>query len=415
MPIEVPENVQQWFDAQNMEVRLFPEQAVKKFKSLSRLYDFIEKEKQFWEPIDKQIHQIFHRALSQINSALSSHSNEAQFQPHLRSAISELTTFSRQNNQCIVFSKTKLAKELKTISEKYGQDGYRAFFDAILFDRLTRHFGNRPKEEFFGLIDAYVYHRLNDRLIEQVADSESSLSEIQSQFNSFFDVCEKGQVGRQVVFQGLAKDWKARKQSSEDEFKAQAAGFDASNSNQMAAQQKQFDDNEALWKQRITELEDLYQSKLMLEAPVEYWTQMEVKYREAGNRFAGATAVALVAMVAALSTVLYKWPPTWLQSETWDWNTLKGSFLLLTIASLAIYVVRFLAKFALSSYHLARDAEERKQLTYVYLSLLQKNAVSEEQQQIILQALFSRADTGLLKGDHGPTMPSVLSSLVDRG
>lgn len=57
---------------------------------------------------------------------------------------------------------------------------------------------------------------------------------------------------------------------------------------------------------------------------------------------------------------------------------------MLTITSLALYIVHFLAKFSVSSYHLARDAEERKQLTYVYLSLLEKGAVSTEQQEIVL-------------------------------
>lgn len=117
-------------------------------------------------------------------------------------------------------------------------------------------------------------------------------------------------------------------------------------------------------------------------------------------------SLSLTVMVYLLGTVLYKWPPAWLEAGKWDLNTLKGSFLLLVIISLALYVVHFLAKFAISSYHLARDAEERRQLTYIFLSLRQKDAVSPEQQDIILNALFSRADTGLLKGDHGPAMPA---------
>ena len=53
----------------------------------------------------------------------------------------------------------------------------------------------------------------------------------------------------------------------------------------------------------------------------------------------------------------------------------------------------------------ASDAQERHQLTYQYLSLLQANAIEEKDREIILQSLFSRADTGLLKGDSSPTMP----------
>lgn len=58
-----------------------------------------------------------------------------------------------------------------------------------------------------------------------------------------------------------------------------------------------------------------------------------------------------------------------------------------------------------SSYHLARDAEERHTLTYFYLALLKDSAAKEEDKNLILQALFSRVETGLLKDDSGPTMP----------
>ena len=66
-----------------------------------------------------------------------------------------------------------------------------------------------------------------------------------------------------------------------------------------------------------------------------------------------------------------------------------------------------------SNFHLARDAEEREKLTYLYISLLSKGEVSEEERKIVFQALFSRSDTGLLKEDSSPTMPGV-SSYIDK-
>ena len=59
-----------------------------------------------------------------------------------------------------------------------------------------------------------------------------------------------------------------------------------------------------------------------------------------------------------------------------------------------------------SSFHLARDCEERHTLTYFYLSLLKDSNVDENERQLIMQSLFSRAETGLLKDDSSPTMPS---------
>ena len=58
-----------------------------------------------------------------------------------------------------------------------------------------------------------------------------------------------------------------------------------------------------------------------------------------------------------------------------------------------------------SSYHLARDAEERHTLTFFYLALIKDTEVNEEDRKMILQSLFSRTDTGLLKEDSSPTLP----------
>lgn len=59
-----------------------------------------------------------------------------------------------------------------------------------------------------------------------------------------------------------------------------------------------------------------------------------------------------------------------------------------------------------SSLHLARDSEERHTLTYFYLALLNETTITEDDRKLILQSLFSRSDTGLLKEDSGPTMPT---------
>ena len=67
-----------------------------------------------------------------------------------------------------------------------------------------------------------------------------------------------------------------------------------------------------------------------------------------------------------------------------------------------------------SSYHLARDAEERHTLTFFYLALLKDSAVDDEDKKLIMQSLFSRTDTGLLKEDSGPTMPNDISKFIGK-
>ncbi|RHX84693.1 hypothetical protein DLM75_21985 [Leptospira stimsonii] len=65
----------------------------------------------------------------------------------------------------------------------------------------------------------------------------------------------------------------------------------------------------------------------------------------------------------------------------------------------------------LSNYHLSVDAKERFQLSHVYLSMLKEEALHKEDRNLVLQARFGRADSGLLQGDSSPTLPVDLSIL----
>src|SRR5690606_11581508 len=92
---------------------------------------------------------------------------------------------------------------------------------------------------------------------------------------------------------------------------------------------------------------------------------------------------------------------------------IRWSIVFVIFISIYFIIARALLKFMFSNYHLARDAEERENLTYLYLSMIEKGAIDKEERKIILQSLFSRADTGLLKEDSAPTMPNI-SSLITK-
>lgn len=50
-----------------------------------------------------------------------------------------------------------------------------------------------------------------------------------------------------------------------------------------------------------------------------------------------------------------------------------------------------------SNFLSARHVEEKEKLTYLYLSMIERGALDEQERKIILQSLLSRSDTGLLK------------------
>lgn len=84
-----------------------------------------------------------------------------------------------------------------------------------------------------------------------------------------------------------------------------------------------------------------------------------------------------------------------------------------TLISFLAYLIKTFNKLSFSTYHLVRDAEERKQLVYVYLALKQDKALKDEERILILQSIFSRADSGLLKEDSSPSMPGT-NGIMDR-
>ena len=159
-------------------------------------------------------------------------------------------------------------------------------------------------------------------------------------------------------------------------------------------------------------LENLYGEKLKLSEPAEYWEKIDKEYNAKGTRWLIASAILSVIIIAGLITFLVFVPTIF--SEDYHWfDNLKNSAIVTVIASIAIYMLRLTVKMAMSSFHLARDAKERNNLSYFYLALIEKDAVSDKERALVLNSLFSRSDTGLLKGESSPSMPSNIADLVD--
>lgn len=163
---------------------------------------------------------------------------------------------------------------------------------------------------------------------------------------------------------------------------------------------------------RCADLEKLYQEKLRLEAPAEYWKELDRQYNRAGWIWFIFSVLFTAGIVTGLVLVLKYLPNLFSEDSHWI-EIFKNSAIITVMTSIAVYLLRLFVKMAVSSFHLSRDAKERNKLTYFYLALIEKKAVTEKERAIILNSLFSRADTGLLKGDSSPTMSGNVAELVD--
>ena len=163
--------------------------------------------------------------------------------------------------------------------------------------------------------------------------------------------------------------------------------------------------------QRLKELETLYEEKLKLQAPAQYWDKMESDYNNSGGIWLICSGILSFIMVTVLICMFKSLPNELIGGENLMY-LFKSSAIITITTSVGVYLLRLMVKMATSSFHLARDAKERSKLSYFYLALIENKAVTEKERAIVLNALFSRADTGLLKGDSTPVMSGNVTDLV---
>ena len=150
-------------------------------------------------------------------------------------------------------------------------------------------------------------------------------------------------------------------------------------------------------------LEQIYEEKLRLEKPAEYWKKASQKFESQGRKWVRYLIGFLVAGIISFAVFFRYWLMG--QEIPVELDTVQGIVIFSTMLALFAFLVRILSRLAFSAFHLMRDAEEREQLTYLYLSLTKEKTIDQKSRNLILQALFSRSETGLLSGESGPSMP----------
>ena len=160
----------------------------------------------------------------------------------------------------------------------------------------------------------------------------------------------------------------------------------------------------------LNDLKKKYEEDLRYSPSVKYWQDVGKRYEDQGKRWAGGLIATLVAGLICF-TILFD---TWLEGRAIgvQLDTVQGVILFGTVLAIFAFLVRTLSRLTFSAYHLMRDAGERELLTNLYLSLINDNKIDESSRDIILQALFSRTETGLLTGDSSPTMPNLSADAI---
>lgn len=139
-------------------------------------------------------------------------------------------------------------------------------------------------------------------------------------------------------------------------------------------------------------------AEIALKGPVTYWQDKKKDHIVKSRWFGGCTVCAFVIVGAAIITAIGCFAP----DLTLDKIKLRHIGLLAVSATIGVWFIRVLVRNYLSHVHLLHDAAERVAMMETYLALLEEGNLEDKHQNLILQALFRPASTGIVKDDAAP-------------
>jgi len=163
---------------------------------------------------------------------------------------------------------------------------------------------------------------------------------------------------------------------------------------------------------QLSDLENTYNQKLALKAPITYWKR-RARIHADSARDSGLAAF-FVAVVLGWCVVYFGYDLIvtleGTQPKLWQLTSLGIAI------GLVVWVIRIFVRVYLSNYHMMMDTRERVTMLNTYLALLKEGeGLKESDRNIILQIVFRPTHFGLIK-DEGtpPGMLDLLSKLVSK-
>lgn len=381
------------------------------FTGFINVYKFLKEQKDKWGAVKKgklnqnfsQSKAFFDNATSQFISIVNNIKNKSLNKGNLVQVLRNIKTTLTPNNQVFVFDAPEI-DFLFGLQDKYPNSVTSAF-QYITSGAVTLN----TRDNAQGVFLAYEFqnkdisHIFNRREIEK-----KSLLELRRKVDKTADEYENVLTDH---IKKTTEDYKGYK-TSLDDFQQRS---EESLSQWMITHKGEFETfhNESV--DKISALENQYAELLKLKEPITYWKDRATELRKTGYITFFAVSICSLILAYLVYKLLWHSPEGLLESVFGgdSLTAIRWSIIFIIFISVFFIIIRALMKFMFSNFHLARDAEEREKLTYLYLSLISNGEFNEEERKIVLQSLFSRSDTGLLKDDSSPTMPGA-TSLLDK-
>lgn len=382
---------------------------VQTFTGVSAIYEFVNQQIKGWEKFEQTLPSeflscktYFKNIRAQIISFVENYSpiedgNLQHYWSTVRNQINAIHTYPLPYNS----PQTEFLIKIYNESPNYFPGAYN-FIIGINYAIHTR-------ELFFGAVLAYEFNlKEKTTLIERKKLEQKSISRLKNDFQEYLSTSEAQLVAHLDEANQKSSAYAIQidelKDEKENEF---SDWFEDLKTEKW---QKWYDEKIA----KLEKLEETYETKLKLEKPAKYWQMKSSKYYKQGQD-AKTILIWTIAIISLFLGLILILSPDWIFITVFNSNSaaiIRWSIVFITLITLVAFSVKALTKYMFSSYHLARDAEERHTLTFFYLALLKDTEVKDDDRKLILQSLFSRVETGLLKDDSSPTMPSDIISKV---
>lgn len=393
----------------DQEFMILPDKAKVRFESTGPLMRYLDEEMAAWRNVDYSIfaqYEQIKNALNQIVAHVGDGGLKQGVINQIRSALCAFKTDTFEVHAC-VSSRSRLGQLLIAYRKEYQDDQvYRSRASAAFCVAIgVGRFGYRVDATWMlAAADAAVRLRSRDFLSEDIVGYRRELESLAALG-----------VQQRTDYDGRVADFEAKKAAFDADRKKQ---FEDDNT-KFAEHLKAADDSakqfEQDYQERIKVLENTYTKLLQLKGPAEYWDELAKSYRGRGWWLLGVVGLIGVLVFGSLLALLFDCDKLPLLNHVkFDAVTVRASLIFIVLTSVAGYILHLFTRLSISSFHLARDYRERFQLTRVYLALIKDGDIQNEEstRQLILQSIFSRSDTGLLKGDHALTMPVALGEVA---
>lgn len=398
----------EWFNTVGVNIEYPLIGVTRNFKGLGSLYKYASEQYDSWERNERL-----------PNDLLRSQNYYNNIKGYLENFIASYKDIEEDTLLNSYFQQIKNKIQKESLNNVFPSDSVEAIFLLNIFkdfpDKLTGVFAYLTRDQgqnlnnkdvFDGFLMAYEFQsKAYSEIVERKNKEKASITKLTNDFKNSLPPLEtelvnhlKNSQDKYEEYIKIIDDFKADKEKTYSDWFINTKG-----------------DFETFSKgsdERLKELENVYKEKLKLEEPAKYWAARGEKLKKQGWIALTVLIILVSIVVLSLGELLWKVPEQIYNSffEGDRSAAIRWSIIYVTFISFMAFSVKAVSKVMFSSFHLARDSEERYTLTYFYLSLLKDAEVSKEEKQLIMQSLFSRADTGLLKEDSSPTMPNDITS-----